>query len=173
MGKIVQIAVMVDQATKIDINTENIVTVETSDKAFLKRFNGYVNLGMNYAKGNDSRQYNLTAFAEYPREHWGFQAEFSSNLNANEGVRTSTRNSVRTRIDRDIGKTRFFMSGGFGFLQSTEQGISKQSSIAGGIGYTFVDSSRVKFAVIGGMAWQRTNYGRAELIGLTQMRRLE
>ena len=167
-GNIVQIAVMVDPKSKVDVNTEDVVTVETSDKKFLKRFNGYVNTGMNYAKGNNARQYNLTAFAEYPREHWGFQVEFSSNLNATEGVRSSTRNEARTRIDRDIKKSRFFMSGGFSYLQSTEQGISRQFGIATGVGYTVADSSRMKFAIIGGLAWQRTLYGSEDVIDFTQ-----
>lgn len=167
-GKIVQIEVKVDPKTQIDINTANVVTVETSDTKFLKRFNGYVNFGMNYAKGNDSRQYNLTALAEYPREHWNFRTDFSSNLNASEGDRSSTRNEARARIDRDIGKKGFFMSAGAGYLQSTEQGISRQTSFAGGIGYTFADSSRLRFAVIGGMVWQRTHYGRNDVIDLVQ-----
>ena len=167
-GKIVQIEVMVDPKTQVDINTANVVTVETSDTKFLKRFNGYVNFGMNYAKGNDSRQYNLTALAEYPREHWNFRTDFSSNLNASEGDSSSTRNEARFRIDRDIGKKGFFVSGGAGYLQSSEQEISRQITIAGGIGYTFKDSSRMRFAVIGGMALQRTRYGRGEVIDLVQ-----
>lgn len=167
-GKIVQIEVMVDSQTKVDLNTANVVTIETSDERFLKRFNGYVNFGMSYAKGNDSRQYNLSGFAEYPREHWSFQVDYNSNLQATEGVRSSSRNELRTRVDRDLKKKDFFVSGGFGLLQSTEQGISRQLSFTGGLGYKFVDSSRARIALMGGMAWQRTHYDRADIVGGNQ-----
>jgi len=167
-AKIVKIEVAVSPDTKVDVNTADIVTVETSDKRFLKRFNGYVNLGMNYAKGNDTRQYNLNAFAEYPRKDWSFQVDLNSNLQANSGVKSATRNDLRTRFDRYLRNKKFFASGGFGFLQSSEQGITHQSSVVGGIGYNVMDSSRAKIAVIGGLGWQRTHYDRTGQVNATE-----
>ncbi len=159
-GKIVKLEISTVSKTKVDINTTDIVTVEASDKKFWKRFNGSVNFGMNYAKGNDSRQYNLSAFAEYPRRTWGAQFDFSSNLQATEGVRSTTRNEFRTRFDKYLRNRKFFVTGGVGFLQSSEQSISLQSSVVGGIGYNFIDSRQMKISLIGGMGWQRTSYDR-------------
>src|SRR5208337_4760389 len=61
---------------------------ETSDK-FWQRFNGEINSGIIYSKGNQSTQYSLSSQVEYPRERWSAQAGFNSTLSSSTGATAS------------------------------------------------------------------------------------
>ena len=51
--------------------------------------------------------------------------------------------------------------GGFdAFLQSTEQGIAHQNAIGGGIGRYLKNTNGTVISVMGGVAWQNTNYNQ-------------
>src|SRR5271165_1402804 len=58
---------------KVVIERSQIIKIgETSDK-FWQRFNGEINTGIIYSKGNQSTQYSLSSEVEYPRERWSAQ----------------------------------------------------------------------------------------------------
>src|SRR6516164_2853961 len=101
--------------------------VGTSDK-FWERFNGAISLGVIYSKGNQSTQYTLGSEAAYVRERWGAQVSFDSNLSSSAGVNASTRNSLRLGAFHLLPSKNWFYSGLSDFLQSSEQGISLQST---------------------------------------------
>ena len=131
--------------------------VGTSDK-FWERFNGAISLGVIYSKGNQSTQYNLGSEAAYVRERWGAQASFDSNLSSSAGVNASTRNSLRLGAFHLLPSKNWFYSGLSDFLQSSEQGISLQSTLGGGIGRYFRNTNRMSISIVGGAAWQSTTY---------------
>lgn len=160
VSKAVRIDVKVDADTTVELETTDVVKIDTSSDRFWKRFNGSVNLGLNYSKGNNATQYNLNSSVEYPRERWGIEANLDSTLSSNDGSETSTRNELRTKVYRLLRKNNLYATGGFGILQSTEQGISRQVAVTGGLGYFLTNSNRSRIAVIGGIAVQRTTYDR-------------
>jgi hypothetical protein len=93
-GQPVKIQVMETPDNEVVINRSQIVkTGETSEK-FWQRFNGEVNWGIIYSKGNQSTQYSLGSQTEYLRERWSAQANFSSTLSSSSGVNASTRNNL-------------------------------------------------------------------------------
>ena len=55
----------------------------------------------------------------------------------------------------------WFYTGLASFLQSSEQDIRLQSNIGGGIGRYLKNTNRSTIALIGGVAWQATNYNQA------------
>ena len=136
--------------------------VGTSDK-FWERFNGAISLGVIYSKGNQSTQYSLGSEAAYVRERWGAQASFDSNLSSSAGVNASTRNSLRLGAFHLLPSKNWFYSGLSDFLQSSEQGISLQSTLGGGIGRYFRNTNRMSISIVGGAAWQSTTYQRSTL----------
>ena len=78
--------------SEVTLDSSRIVKMGETSKDFWQRFNGQVNFGLNYSKGNDSTQYNLTSSTAYVRERWSAQANVSSNLSSSTGTTTSTRN---------------------------------------------------------------------------------
>jgi putative salt-induced outer membrane protein YdiY len=52
----------------------------------------------------------------------------------------------------------YFVGGFDGFLQSSEEGISGQNTLGGGLGRYLKNTNRTIFAVLVGAAWQHTQY---------------
>jgi len=133
--------------------------IATSDK-FWQRFNGGLNFGVIYSKGNQSTQYSLGAETAYVRERWTAWTNFDSNLSSSTAGTVSTRNSLDFGARRLLPRNHWFYSGLGGFLQSSEQGITLQSTFGGGVGRYLKNTNRASIALLGGVAWQNTKYNQ-------------
>lgn len=137
---------------------------ETSDK-FWQRFNGELNFGTTYSKGNQTVQYTLSSDVEYLRPRWSASTAWSSNLSTSSGVNASTRNEI-TPVARHLLPWNNWYYGGLGdFLQSSVQGIQLQTSLGAGIGRYLKNTNRATVSVLGGFAWQNTEYSQSTLSG--------
>jgi hypothetical protein len=167
-----------DEANKIEvigmsetptvIEQARVVKMEETSIAFLRRWSGQISLGVVYSKGNNATQYNLGGDAEYQRERWGAQVVLSSNLSANSGSETSTRNQVTLTGYRLLPWRNYFYGGLVDFLQSSVQDIHLQSSVGGGIGRYLKNTSRSRISILGGLAWQSANYTSSDSAVQTQ-----
>ena len=137
--------------------SEVVQMVQTSDN-FWQRFSGEIAWGIIYSKGNQSTQYNLGSQTIYFRERWNAKANLSSTLSSSSGVNASTRNSLDLSALRLLPWNNWFYSGIGTFLQSSEQGINLQSTLGAGIGRYLKNTNRATVSVLGGGAWQQTNY---------------
>lgn len=140
------------------LDRAQIVKVDETSESFWKRTNGEINFGTTYSKGNQSTQYNVGIQTEYIRENWTARANFSSNLSANKNSNASTRNLLGLEALRLLPWKNYFYYGLGTFLQSSEQGITLQSNLGGGIGRYLKNTNRTSISVLAGMAWQSTNY---------------
>src|ERR1022692_2963834 len=116
-----KIEVIVSPETKVAIDRTQIVKMEQTSEKFWQRFNGDINLGVIYSKGNQSTQFSLNSLVQYPREHWSAQATYSSTLASSTGVNASTRNQVNYSGQRLLRWNNWFYQGMGIFLQSSEQ----------------------------------------------------
>ncbi len=160
-GRPVKIQVAESPEEKVVIDGPQIVRMDETSKKFWQRFNGSLNSGTTYSKGNQSTQYNLSAQVEYKREGWGGQASFNSTLSASTGATTSTRNQIALGSQRRLRWKNYFYFGRGGFLQSVEQGIDLLASLSGGIGHYLKDNNAARIALLGGLTVQRTYYERS------------
>ncbi len=142
----------------VTLDSERITGVTQTSEKFFQRFTGGLGGGSIYSKGNQTYQYSLSGLIAYPRERWGTQLGISSNLSAANGTGTSTRNQLTLEGFHLLPKKNFFYGGFDGFLQSAEQGISRQNTLGGGIGYYLKHTNRAIISILGGASWQNTNY---------------
>ena len=157
-GRPVKIQVVETPDKEVSIDQSQVVQmVQTSDN-FWQRFSGEVSWGIIYSKGNQSTQYSLGSQTAYIRERWNAKASFSSNLSSSTGTNASTRNSLNLAALRFLPWNKWFYSGLGTFLESSEQGINLQSTIGGGIGRYLKDTNQASISLLGGVAWQKTNY---------------
>ncbi|MGB8888855.1 MAG: DUF481 domain-containing protein [Candidatus Korobacteraceae bacterium] len=154
----VQIQVAETPGTQVVIDRTHIVEMDTTSERFLQRFNGYIDTGIIYSKGNQSTQYSLGSQAIYPRERWGAGANFNSTLSSSTGASASTRNQVDIDAFRLMRWNNWFYEGLGTFLQSSEQGIIRQGTFGGGVGRYLKNTNRARISVIGGFAGQNTDY---------------
>jgi hypothetical protein len=143
------------------VEQSRIVAVDQIADKFWQRFNGSINSGIIYSKGNQSTQYSLSSSVEYPRERWSAGADYSSTLSANSGSTAATRNSLGLDYQRLMRRNNWYYTGLAGFQQSSEQDIDLQTSLGGGVGRYLRNTNRAKIAVIGGLGWQNTKYSQS------------
>lgn len=154
--------------TAVEIEQARIVKLDETAKHFLKRLSGEISVGAVYSKGNNATQYNLASDVEYRRERWGVQMAISSNLSANSGSDTTTWNQTTISGYHMLPWKNYFYGGLGDFLQSSVQGIHLQTSIGGGLGRFLKNSSRARWSLLGGLAWQRAKYTNSTGLAPTQ-----
>jgi hypothetical protein len=164
-----------NDVTRLEIvetaEAENPVTIDKSQVAdmrqtadeFWRRLSGGVSFGSSYSKGNNAAQYNLGFDTAYQRERWGAQANLTSNLSSSSGTAASTRNMLALGAYQLLPWKNYFYGGLGSFLQSSVQGINLQTSLGGGIGRFLKNTNRSQISVMGGLAWQSTDYRQSDV----------
>ena len=145
-------------AKPVSIDMLQVVDVRQTSEKSLQRWSGSISSGSSYSKGNNAAHYNIAFQTLYQQERWTAQTNVSSNLAANSGATTSTRNSGTITAYHLLPWDKYFYEGLGEFLQSSVQGITLQTSLGAGVGRFIKDTSRARIAVMGGLAWQGTHY---------------
>jgi uncharacterized protein DUF481 len=167
-GRPVKIQVIEASAQQAELERAQVVEIaETSDK-FWQRFNGEVNFGTTYSKGNETVQYTLSSDVEYLRRRWSASTAFSSTLSSSSGVTAATRNEITPMFRHLLPWDNWFYGGLGDFLQSSVQGIQLQTSVGGGVGRYLKDTNRATIAILGGFAWQNAQYDEAKFSASNQ-----
>jgi hypothetical protein len=146
---------------KATLEKGHVVSLEETGSAFLKRLSGDVELGLLYSKGNNNLQNNFGTSVEYQRDRFGVEATYASSLSSTSGAETSTRNQFDLEGYHALRKGNNYIGAYGTLLQSSVQGISRQGTLGGGIGRFFKNTNRVRVSVLGGFAWQTTDYNDA------------
>lgn len=160
----VQIQIAEAEEKTVEIDSSRIVKLGQTSEKFWQRFNGDIDFGISYSKGNQATQYNFGSETEYLRQRWAAQTTFNSNLSSNSGSTTSTRNQLNLSGYRLLPWDNYFYQGLGTFLQSSVQGIKLQTTLGGGIGRFFVNTNRTSIAVLAGLAWQGTDYRQSTAV---------
>lgn len=157
-GRPVQIQVLETPEHEHTLESSQIVRMVATSDNFWQRFNGEVSFGTIYSKGNESTQYTLGANTLYVRQRWNAGASFDSNLSSTSGTNAVTRNSLGLTALHLLPTNSWFYEGVGGLLQSSEQGITLQSLLGGGVGRYLKNTNLVTIQLLGGIAWQDTTY---------------
>ena len=67
-GKPMTIEVVESSSKQTALERQTVVEMDQTSERFWQRFNGEINTGITYTKGNQSTQYNLSSEVSYPRE---------------------------------------------------------------------------------------------------------
>ncbi|MGB7554694.1 MAG: DUF481 domain-containing protein [Candidatus Korobacteraceae bacterium] len=157
-GRPVRIEVAESPEHRVTIDRKQIVQMDETSERFWQRFNGSINSGIIYSKGNQTTQYNLSSDVEYPRERWSTGLNLNSTLSSSTGATTSTRNSLGLNYLRLLRWNNWYYAGLGDFLQSSEQSIRLQTNLGAGIGRYLKNTNHTTISVLGGFAWQNTDY---------------
>jgi len=167
-GRPMTIEVLESSSKQTPLERPTVVEMDQTSEHFWQRFNGGINTGITYTKGNQSTQYNLSSDVAYPRERWSASASYNSTLSSSTGNTATTRNQLNVGAQRLLRWNNWFYAGEGGLLQSSEQGINHQANVGGGIGRYFLNSNRTKIYLLGGFAWQRTTYAPSVFVSGAQ-----
>ena len=145
---------------EVEIAQNKIIKLSQTSENFWSRFNGAVNTGSLYSKGNQSAQYNVSSQVEYDRERWSAQASFNSSFASNSGAGVSTRNQIDLSTMRLLRWNNWFYAGSASFLQSSVQEIRLQTTLSGGVGRYLKNTNRASIYLLGGLGWQNVGYSQ-------------
>jgi hypothetical protein len=147
-----------DAVNPVFVPRSEVVRMTQTSLSFLQRFNGGVTLGSQYSKGNSAVQYNVGSDLGYEESRWGFRTRYNSNLSLSAGSDAATRNRLDSSIYRLLSRNNYFLAGSAAYLQSSVQGIQNQTTLGFGLGMFLKNTNQMRFTLLGGLAWQRTNY---------------
>jgi hypothetical protein len=155
----ITIEIVESQSKQVEVAQHKIVKMSQTSEGFWHRFDGAVNTGLLYSKGNESVQYNVGSQVAYTRERWSSQFDFNSSLASNSGANLQTRNQTDFNTLRLLRWNNWFYAGTVSFLQSSVQEINLQTTLGGGIGRYLKNTNRASIYVMGGLGWQNIGYG--------------
>jgi putative salt-induced outer membrane protein YdiY len=144
---------------EVEVEQAKIIQMSQSSESFWRRFDGAVNTGLLYSKGNESVQYNVSSQVAYTRERWSSQLNFNSSFASSSGSGITSRNQIDINTTRLLRWNNWFYAGNASFLQSSVQEIDLQTTLAGGIGRYLKNTNRASISVLGGFGWQNVGYG--------------
>jgi Protein of unknown function, DUF481 len=155
----IEIEIAETPGKEVEVAQRKIINLSQTSEGFWHRFDGAVNTGLLYSKGNESVQYNFSSQVAYTRERWASQVNFNSSFASNNSSNLTTRNQTDLYISRLLRWNSWFYAGTASFLQSSVQEIDLQTTLAGGIGRYLKNTNRASISVIGGLGWQNVGYG--------------
>jgi len=140
------------------VDRSQVVRMNQTSASLWRRFSGDISLGATYSKGNSTTQYNVGSELDYQETRWGARTSYGSNLSSSTGATTATRNQVDLIAYRLLPWKNYFYAGTAGFLQSSVQGIQRQTELGIGLGRFLKNSNRIRFSALGGLGWQKAHY---------------
>jgi hypothetical protein len=167
-GTTAKVEIRVEEQAPLMVDKSDVVRITQTSESLLKRVSGNITLGSQYSKGNSTSQYNIASELDYQETRWGARTAYSSNLSSSTGATTSTRNQLDLEAYHFLPWKNYFYAGSVGFLQSSVQGINRQTNVGMGLGRYFKNTDRVRFSVVGGLGWQGTQYAPSTQIEQSQ-----
>jgi putative salt-induced outer membrane protein YdiY len=143
---------------QVEVAQHAVIKLNQTSAGFWQRFDGAVNTGLLYSKGNESTQYNVSSQVAYTRERWSSDLLVNSSLASNSGAKLTTRNQADLNTLRLLRWNNWFFAGTTSFLQSSVQEINLQTTLGGGIGRYLKNTNRSSIYVLGGLGWQNVGY---------------
>ncbi len=150
---------VVEPAAEVEVAQRKIIKLNPISQSFWHRFDGAVNTGLLYSKGDESTQFNLSSQVVYTRERWSSQVDVNSSLASNSNSNVTTRNQADMDATKLLPWNHWFYAGTSSFLQSSVQQIDLQTTLAGGVGRYLKNTNRASISLFGGLGWQNARYG--------------
>jgi len=124
---------------------------------FFSRFKGNVDLGFNVTKANNQRQLNVGGGLHYKGFKWISDLDISSLVSNRDDVEETQRTNINLGTTRLLSK-KWFIRGTGSFLSNTEQNLKGRYSLRVGAGQYLATTSKLMFAVLGGLNYNDENY---------------
>ena len=157
-GAPVRITIQEEAQQSVTFDRSAIVRMTQTSQNVWQRLSGAVTLGATYSKGNSTAQYNFGSDLAYQEAYWGGRISYVSNLTSSTGAATATRNQLDLIAYHQLPWKNYFYAGTGDFLQSSVQGVQQQTTLGFGLGRFLKNTSRVRWAVLGGIGWQTASY---------------
>lgn len=148
--------------TKVD--KENVLSLIQGEKKRSSLWTGKINLGVNLSKGN-KEETDINSNIIFSRRTTDTRVTINYLGNFSKTNDIETTNDQRVNFNWDIYQSKqFFWRPLFGeYFQDPFSNIESKKSLGIGVGYTFIDTSKLEWNISGGPSYLETNYESVEI----------
>ena len=129
---------------------QDIVTIETIQDSFWRKFRGLVEVGFNITKASNTKQLNFGADISYIGERWIFQLDGNAINSRQDGAETVRRTFAELSALRLL-KKNWFITGDIVYLSNTEQALKYRISPTIAAGNLIVYSPKMYLGLSAGI----------------------
>jgi hypothetical protein len=145
------------EGTTIKVSAPAVVVIARSGKRLQGRLSGNVSAGVNYAKGNSTRQYNVNATMTVRGRTQELIPSISSSFSGQSGATSTERNDFNLQYWKAL--SRNWVAGIYDdFLKSTEQQLDLRATVGGFGGRRLFRTNRTMFILVGGAVFTSEHY---------------
>jgi len=134
-----------------------VVRMYPIETGFVKRINGYLDVGLTLQRANRVRQFTLGAEAIHRSQRWTTQLRFSSYFQSQEGVEGTSRNSGSLGTQRQL-RDRWLAWGAGQVEQNEELGLELRALLGAGAGRFLAQTNHTVFQATGGLTFTHEEY---------------
>ncbi|MGH8621536.1 MAG: DUF481 domain-containing protein, partial [Burkholderiales bacterium] len=129
-----------------------IVRIYPIEASFLRRINGYLDVGFTFQRANRVSQFTLASQVDYRTQQWLARLKLSSYFQGQEQVEGTSRNSASLLTQRTL-RERWLAWGSGGLEQNEELGLDLRTLLGAGAGRFLVQTNHTVFQVVGGLTY--------------------
>lgn len=139
------------------VEMTSVVSIYPSSRTVWRRFDGWLDAGFSYTKSSSRSDFNLSGVLRYQSLKWIAQLSADSLISVSGGSTETDRDTVSLTGLRHLG-SRWDAFSMYGYQHNLELGLTYRNSILGGISKRLVQTDRMVFTVLGGVALSREEY---------------
>ncbi len=152
-----QVTITTTQGEQDVYSLKYITGIQQIKSSFFSRFYGNVDIGFNVTKANNQRQLNIGGGLHYKGFKWISDLDISSLVSNRDDVEETQRTNINLGVTRLLSDKWFIRATG-SFLSNTEQNLEGRYSVRAGAGRFLASTSKLLFAVLGGLNYNNENY---------------
>ena len=143
------------------LSMSSVVEITPIEAGFVKRTDGYVDLGFTFAKANAATTLHMDWQAHFRGPTWGGTIEGSSYLQRQDDADPTSRNhgalSAKRLVTGKVAGLAFFQA-----TQNDELNLNLRTNLGIGVDYRVVHSNRFEFGLVGGILTNRERFADAD-----------
>jgi hypothetical protein len=152
-----QLELELDDASVLAVKLSEILNIREMRRSFFGRVNLTLDAGVTYTQGNQQTQLNIDASMEYAKPLYNLRFDLSSLFSGQKDGATTSRHEFIFFPTRQI-SPKWDWIGMAALLSDNQQNLDRRSTLGGGVGRTFVETSRTIFKGYSGLVYTRENY---------------
>jgi len=152
-----QVTITTNKGSADVYSLKYITRIQQIESSFFSRFYGNVDIGFNLTKANNQRQLNIGGGLHYKGFKWLSDLDISSLVSNRDDVEETQRTNLNLGVTRLL-SDKWFMRVTGSFLSNTEQNLQGRYSVRAGAGRFLAATSKLFFALLGGLNYNNENY---------------
>lgn len=142
---------------EVEVEINQIVKLLKIDDGFWNHFKGTIDFGYNFAKSNNSEQFNFSSSMSYFSDKWIHRGQYNQLLTAQDEAETIKRTDWSLDTKRYL-ENRWFLNSNVSFLSNTSQSLEGRITPSIGAGNYLVRNNKMFFLCGGGLTYNIERY---------------